>query len=69
MKEKYNRNPSPKVLKDIQEATKHIPQLQGQLFKATGTTQVPTCKFNPQSTKFTNVDWAETPKESVFNFV
>uniref|UniRef100_A0A673A6E9 Rho guanine nucleotide exchange factor (GEF) 12a n=1 Tax=Sphaeramia orbicularis TaxID=375764 RepID=A0A673A6E9_9TELE len=33
-------NPSPKLLKDIQEAKKHIPQLQGQLFKATGATQV-----------------------------
>uniref|UniRef100_A0A8C6PK66 Rho guanine nucleotide exchange factor 12 n=1 Tax=Nothobranchius furzeri TaxID=105023 RepID=A0A8C6PK66_NOTFU len=40
--QEYSRNPSPKLLKDIQEATKHIPQLQGQLFKATGTTQVPT---------------------------
>ncbi|XP_041850597.1 rho guanine nucleotide exchange factor 12 isoform X2 [Melanotaenia boesemani] len=39
MKEEYSRNPSPKLLKDIQEAKKHIPQLQGQLFKATGTTQ------------------------------
>uniref|UniRef100_A0A673A7Z6 Rho guanine nucleotide exchange factor (GEF) 12a n=1 Tax=Sphaeramia orbicularis TaxID=375764 RepID=A0A673A7Z6_9TELE len=36
----YSRNPSPKLLKDIQEAKKHIPQLQGQLFKATGATQV-----------------------------
>lgn len=40
MKEEYSRNPSPKLLKDIQEAKKHIPQLQGQLFKAAGTTQV-----------------------------
>ncbi|KAM9734266.1 rho guanine nucleotide exchange factor 12 isoform 2-T3 [Menidia menidia] len=39
MKEEYSRNPSPKLLKDIQEAKKHIPQLQGQLFKATGTIQ------------------------------
>ncbi|CAN9511359.1 unnamed protein product [Ophioblennius macclurei] len=39
MKEEYSRHPSPKLLKDIQEAKKHIPQLQGQLFKATGTTQ------------------------------
>ncbi|XP_044209651.1 rho guanine nucleotide exchange factor 12 isoform X3 [Thunnus albacares] len=39
MKEEYSRNPSPKLLKDIQEAKKHIPQLQGQLFKATGATQ------------------------------
>uniref|UniRef100_A0A8C3A0C8 Rho guanine nucleotide exchange factor 12 n=1 Tax=Cyclopterus lumpus TaxID=8103 RepID=A0A8C3A0C8_CYCLU len=40
MKEEYSRNPSPKLLKDIQEAKKHIPQLQGQLLKATGATQV-----------------------------
>lgn len=40
MKEEYSKNPSPKLLKDIQEAKKHIPQLQGQLFKATGATQV-----------------------------
>ncbi|KAJ8267059.1 hypothetical protein GJAV_G00137840 [Gymnothorax javanicus] len=39
MKEEYSRNPTPKLLKDIQEATKHIPQLQGQLSKATGATQ------------------------------
>uniref|UniRef100_A0A4W5QPT1 Rho guanine nucleotide exchange factor 12 n=1 Tax=Hucho hucho TaxID=62062 RepID=A0A4W5QPT1_9TELE len=35
-----NRNPTPKLLKDIQEAKKHIPQLQGQLSKATGGAQV-----------------------------
>uniref|UniRef100_A0A8C3A1R0 Rho guanine nucleotide exchange factor 12 n=1 Tax=Cyclopterus lumpus TaxID=8103 RepID=A0A8C3A1R0_CYCLU len=40
MKEEYSRNPSPKLLKDIQEAKKHIPQLQGQLLKATGATQL-----------------------------
>ncbi|XP_036929264.1 rho guanine nucleotide exchange factor 12 isoform X3 [Acanthopagrus latus] len=39
MTEEYSRNPSPKLLKDIQEAKKHIPQLQGQLFRATGATQ------------------------------
>ncbi|XP_037318642.2 rho guanine nucleotide exchange factor 12 isoform X2 [Pungitius pungitius] len=39
MKEEYSRNPSPKLLKNIHEAKKHIPQLQGQLFKATGATQ------------------------------
>ncbi|CAL8361291.1 unnamed protein product [Merluccius merluccius] len=39
MKEEYSRNPSPKLLKDIQEAKKHIPQLQGQLLKATGAAQ------------------------------
>lgn len=40
MKEEYSKNPSPKLPKDIQEAKKHIPQLQGQLFKATGASQV-----------------------------
>ncbi|XP_035289416.1 rho guanine nucleotide exchange factor 12 isoform X2 [Anguilla anguilla] len=39
MKEEYSRNPTPKLLKGIQEAKKHIPQLQGQLSKATGGTQ------------------------------
>uniref|UniRef100_A0A671WJW2 Rho guanine nucleotide exchange factor 12 n=1 Tax=Sparus aurata TaxID=8175 RepID=A0A671WJW2_SPAAU len=38
-KEEYSKNPSPKLLKDIQEAKKHIPQLQGQLLRATGATQ------------------------------
>uniref|UniRef100_A0A3P9H4E4 Rho guanine nucleotide exchange factor (GEF) 12a n=1 Tax=Oryzias latipes TaxID=8090 RepID=A0A3P9H4E4_ORYLA len=49
--EEYDRNPSPKLLKDIQEAKKHIPQLQGQICKATGTTQVLTCKFTLQRWK------------------
>lgn len=40
LKEEYSRNPSPKLLKDIQEAKKHIPQLQGQLSRAAGATQV-----------------------------
>ncbi|KAL2095087.1 hypothetical protein ACEWY4_009806 [Coilia grayii] len=39
MNEEYNRNPNPKLLKEIQEAKKHIPQLQGQLNKATGAGQ------------------------------
>ncbi|KAG7260768.1 hypothetical protein CRUP_002578 [Coryphaenoides rupestris] len=39
MKEEYSRNPSPKLLKDIQQAKNHIPQLQGQLLKATGAAQ------------------------------
>uniref|UniRef100_A0AAX7V9W0 Rho guanine nucleotide exchange factor (GEF) 12a n=1 Tax=Astatotilapia calliptera TaxID=8154 RepID=A0AAX7V9W0_ASTCA len=49
MKEEYSRNPSPKLLKDIQEAEKHIPQLQGQLPKAIGTTQVVTITFSSPS--------------------
>jgi len=40
MKEEYSRNPSPKLLKDIQEVKKHIPQLQGQILKASGASQV-----------------------------
>ncbi|XP_031427370.1 rho guanine nucleotide exchange factor 12 isoform X3 [Clupea harengus] len=39
MNEEYRRNPNPKLLKEIQEAKKHIPQLQGQLSKATGAGQ------------------------------
>uniref|UniRef100_A0A673YZD8 Rho guanine nucleotide exchange factor 12 n=1 Tax=Salmo trutta TaxID=8032 RepID=A0A673YZD8_SALTR len=39
MKEEYSRNPTPKLLKDIQEANKHIPQMQGQLSKAAGGAQ------------------------------
>ncbi|KAF5899837.1 rho guanine nucleotide exchange factor 12-like isoform X1, partial [Clarias magur] len=35
MKEEYSRNPTARLLKDIQEAQKHIPLLQGQLSKAT----------------------------------
>ncbi|XP_053473640.1 rho guanine nucleotide exchange factor 12 isoform X2 [Ictalurus furcatus] len=35
MKEEYGRNPTARLLKDIQEAQKHIPLLQGQLSKAT----------------------------------
>lgn len=48
MKEEYSRNPSPKLLKDIQEAKKHIPQLQGQLFRPTGATQV---NYTPPANK------------------
>ncbi|XP_045080063.1 rho guanine nucleotide exchange factor 12 isoform X2 [Coregonus clupeaformis] len=39
MKEVYSKNPTAKLLKDIQEAKKHIPLLQSQLSKATGTPQ------------------------------
>ncbi|XP_062341033.1 rho guanine nucleotide exchange factor 12 isoform X2 [Osmerus eperlanus] len=39
MQEEYSKNPTPKLLKEIQEAKKHIPLLQGQLSKATGTPQ------------------------------
>uniref|UniRef100_A0AAY5KZY6 Rho guanine nucleotide exchange factor (GEF) 12a n=1 Tax=Esox lucius TaxID=8010 RepID=A0AAY5KZY6_ESOLU len=40
LQDEYSRNPTPRLLKDIQEAKKHIPQLQGQLSKATGGAQV-----------------------------
>ncbi|XP_038609248.1 rho guanine nucleotide exchange factor 12 isoform X4 [Tachyglossus aculeatus] len=39
LQEDYNRAPSQRLLKEIQEAKKHIPQLQEQLSKATGSSQ------------------------------
>ncbi|XP_017284495.1 rho guanine nucleotide exchange factor 12 isoform X1 [Kryptolebias marmoratus] len=80
MKEEYNRNPSPKLLKDIQEATKHIPQLQGQLFKATGTTQEAVsggdednssiietdCVAAPKGENSTDLSWSSTPASRMF---
>ncbi|XP_067826906.1 rho guanine nucleotide exchange factor 12 isoform X2 [Heptranchias perlo] len=39
LKEKYVRNPSQQLLRDQQEAEKHIQQLQEQLSKATGSSQ------------------------------
>ncbi|KAK9395014.1 rho guanine nucleotide exchange factor 12 [Crotalus adamanteus] len=39
LQEDYNRAPAPRLLKEIQEAKKHIPQLQEQLSKATGSAQ------------------------------
>ncbi|XP_031716577.1 rho guanine nucleotide exchange factor 12 isoform X1 [Anarrhichthys ocellatus] len=77
MKEEYSRNPSPKLLKDIQEAKKHIPQLQGQLFKATGATQeaVPGgdadggSMFETEHSKgdnSTHLSWSSTPTSRGF---
>lgn len=40
LQEEYGRTSSTRLLKEIQEAKKHIPQLQEQLSKATGCTQV-----------------------------
>uniref|UniRef100_A0A8D2Q228 Rho guanine nucleotide exchange factor 12 n=1 Tax=Varanus komodoensis TaxID=61221 RepID=A0A8D2Q228_VARKO len=40
LQEDYSRSPSPRLLKEIQDAKKHIPQLQEQLSKATGSVQV-----------------------------
>ncbi|XP_063274058.1 rho guanine nucleotide exchange factor 12 isoform X2 [Prinia subflava] len=39
LQEDYSRTPSTRLLKEIQEAKKHIPQLQEQLCKATGCAQ------------------------------
>ncbi|KAM3616373.1 uncharacterized protein V6R79_016983 [Siganus canaliculatus] len=80
MKEEYSRNPSPKLLKNIQEAKKHIPQLQGQLFRATGATQdaVPggdaddgsmfDTEHSPISKgdNSTELSWSSTPLSRVF---
>uniref|UniRef100_A0A8I3WNX7 Rho guanine nucleotide exchange factor 12 n=1 Tax=Callithrix jacchus TaxID=9483 RepID=A0A8I3WNX7_CALJA len=41
LQEDYNRTPAQRLLKEIQEAKKHIPQLQEQLSKATGSAQSP----------------------------
>uniref|UniRef100_A0A8C4ZY11 Rho guanine nucleotide exchange factor 12 n=1 Tax=Gadus morhua TaxID=8049 RepID=A0A8C4ZY11_GADMO len=58
MKEEYSRNPSPKLLKDIQEAKKHIPHLQGQYLKANGAAQViPTRQItNGQCNSFQSIE-------------
>ncbi len=42
MTEEYSRNPTSKLLKEIQDAKKHIPQHQEQLSKPSGTGQVHT---------------------------
>ncbi|XP_023576854.1 rho guanine nucleotide exchange factor 12 [Octodon degus] len=39
LQEDYNRTPAQRLLKEIQEAKKHIPQLQEQLSRATGSPQ------------------------------
>ncbi|KAM4589709.1 rho guanine nucleotide exchange factor 12 isoform 6-T6 [Fundulus diaphanus] len=65
MKEEYTRNPSPKLLKDIQEAKKHIPQLQGQLFKATGTTQEAVSSGDADDGSIYESDRTHTPKADI----
>ncbi|XP_027901389.1 rho guanine nucleotide exchange factor 12 isoform X1 [Xiphophorus couchianus] len=62
MKEEYSRNPSPKLLKDIQEAKKHIPQLQGQLLKSTETTQEAVSGGDADDSSVYETDLAHTPK-------
>lgn len=44
MKEEYSRKTSPKLLKDTQEAKKHIPH-QGHLCRSTGAAQVTPSEF------------------------
>uniref|UniRef100_A0A8C8VHS2 Rho guanine nucleotide exchange factor 12 n=1 Tax=Pelusios castaneus TaxID=367368 RepID=A0A8C8VHS2_9SAUR len=39
LQEDYSRTPTPRLLKEMQETKKHIPQLQEKLSKATGSTQ------------------------------
>uniref|UniRef100_A0A8C4ZW74 Rho guanine nucleotide exchange factor 12 n=1 Tax=Gadus morhua TaxID=8049 RepID=A0A8C4ZW74_GADMO len=57
MKEEYSRNPSPKLLKDIQEAKKHIPHLQGQYLKANGAAQViPTRQIQMEEFYFQSIE-------------
>ncbi|KFO82751.1 Rho guanine nucleotide exchange factor 12, partial [Cuculus canorus] len=43
LQEEYSRSATTRLLKEIQETKKHIPQLQEQLSKATGCTQVTAC--------------------------
>lgn len=43
LQEEYSRSSSSRLLKEIQETKKHITQLQEQLSKATGCTQVTQC--------------------------
>ncbi|KAK5868612.1 hypothetical protein PBY51_009612 [Eleginops maclovinus] len=76
MKEEYSRNPSHKLLKDIQEVKKHIPQLQSQIFKASGATQeaVPggdaddETEHTPASKgdNSTDLSWSSSPISRIF---
>ncbi|XP_077162904.1 rho guanine nucleotide exchange factor 12 isoform X3 [Paroedura picta] len=58
LQDDYNRTPAPRLLKEIQEAKKHIPQLQEQLYKATGSTQDGVLSFKPatESLQFSEVE-------------
>lgn len=49
LQEDYNRTPTQRLLKEIREAKKHIPQLQEQLSKATGSAQDGTVVTPPKS--------------------
>lgn len=53
MKEEYSRKLSPKLLKDTQEAKKHIPQ-QGHPYRTTGATQVAASDSLPPQTRRKN---------------
>lgn len=80
MKEEYSRNPSPKLLKDIQEAKKHIPQLHCQLSKTTETIQEAVSSgdaddssthetdhtHTPKADNSTDLSWSNTPNSCTF---
>uniref|UniRef100_A0A7N6AUR1 Rho guanine nucleotide exchange factor (GEF) 12a n=1 Tax=Anabas testudineus TaxID=64144 RepID=A0A7N6AUR1_ANATE len=60
--EEYDRNPRPKLLKEIQESKKHISQLQEQLSKAAAVLQVQInnlfsfCQINGECSCFQSID-------------
>ncbi|XP_048367944.1 rho guanine nucleotide exchange factor 12 isoform X2 [Sphaerodactylus townsendi] len=58
LQEDYSRTPVPRLLKEIQEAKKHIPQLQEQLYKATGSAQdgILSSKSATEPLQFSEVD-------------
>ncbi|XP_054985893.1 rho guanine nucleotide exchange factor 12 isoform X1 [Sorex araneus] len=58
LQEDYNRTPAQRLLKEIQETKKHIPQLQEQLSKATGSAQdgAVVTSSKPLSDTFTGSD-------------
>uniref|UniRef100_A0A671NWB9 Rho guanine nucleotide exchange factor 12-like n=1 Tax=Sinocyclocheilus anshuiensis TaxID=1608454 RepID=A0A671NWB9_9TELE len=62
MTEEHSRNPTTKLLKEIQDAKKHIPQHQEQLSKPTGTGQVHT---HTHTHKPTNSLPKTTPRDSL----
>lgn len=49
LQEDYNRTPAQRLLKEIQEARKHIPQLREQLSRATGSPQVAALPAGPRA--------------------
>lgn len=70
MKEEYSRKPSPKLLKDTQEAKKHIPH-QGHLCRSTGAALVTPSDhllFCIETAAFTS-DLAKTAQRCLQTFV